>query len=498
MAVALLEITIPKPDLVAVGRNLNLAVLHQLRTVDDDGTITIHDPHISAGTDRIIGTKSGTSFSAPIVAGASALIFHCWQQLNGSVAGMSSDDIRWLLTKEDNVFPLPTTGSPTRFGEGILRLDTICPPPQPDVDVYIKDHVDDQGYEPFTGPVTWNSPDIKLFTKNGTPTNRPDYYPTSIFSNLVRVTVRNRGRQTAENVRVSLYWAKYMTSAVGNWGFWRWTNEGISSNPFNPSVHEVQVGDMTPGQVETVTFFWSAPDIKSRIFGRVKLLAKVDATDDLAPSVYSPRSRSNNIALKSFFWVYWEAFTAKLTHYLIREGSHNRIVIETEGIDGDVNLAIANQFIDWKDRRKLEGKFKKTIINRPIKLPELTIPRFGKRSKSDGLKAKDNKPGQQVKSSSASRAVHVLASKSPGEIFDMAGIRNAKSITVSETKTSIQWEAGKQLVIENLLLNPDEPTPIEFSGEDLKFDDGLGKIHLSQFVNGELIDGITFYLEEEK
>ena len=86
----------------------------------------------------------------------------------------------------------------------------------------------DDGTEPYVGSVSWMSPDITVLDPAGNATANPSYDPNNLWNNLIDVTIRNRGTQTARNVEVFLYWS-YSATYIPFPNEWR--ASGIYAGP---------------------------------------------------------------------------------------------------------------------------------------------------------------------------------------------------------------------------------------------------------------------------
>ncbi|PWS34538.1 hypothetical protein DFH01_23630 [Falsiroseomonas bella] len=254
-----------KPDLAATGQNLLVPIPRNMYAV----------PPGAPGT----GPGSGTSFAAPIVAGAAALLFQC----RGATA--TSADIKQILmqTADTTGILVPDNG----FGFGALRMGAACSAPAPDVDVWLRDDAMDDGTEPFVRPVFWESPDIALLGTNGNPVANPVHLPGQRFSTIVRVTARNRGTQTARNVSVLLYWADPATNLPFPDA---WRASGIFSGsqaqpPFSLESNRIVVPQLVAGAAADVDFAWAPPAPGTGLAGdgHFCLLARLE--HELDPSV---------------------------------------------------------------------------------------------------------------------------------------------------------------------------------------------------------------------
>src|SRR5262249_32318221 len=150
---------------------------------------------------------TGTSFAAPIVAGACALLFEC----RGGTGG-AADILQDLALAAGPGLP------PTDFGAGYLQMDTVCSP-FPAIPLLRGNLVRATVGELFDpppppDPTWWMSPDIRIavgeskFADNPLPrAAREDGY-------RVLVTVRNSSRKELQDVTVQLFWARLGTGLV--------------------------------------------------------------------------------------------------------------------------------------------------------------------------------------------------------------------------------------------------------------------------------------------
>ncbi len=175
-----------KPEIATVGRSVTAPRSRDMNAPSPGG---LYVP------------MSGTSMSAPLATGACALLFEC----RGASATWA--DMKQIL-EESAGLAVPSTA----FGFGFMQMATACTAPPVNVDVWLRDDPADTGLEPFTGPVAWLSPDIEVLDFAGNPVPNPSYDPVKRFNNIIRITVRNRGTQTARNTEVYFYWADPATN----------------------------------------------------------------------------------------------------------------------------------------------------------------------------------------------------------------------------------------------------------------------------------------------
>lgn len=179
-----------KPELVVVGTGVSTA----------DGS----------STGAYVSWK-GTSFAAPLVAGAVALLFEDNPTLN-------QDTIKGLLTQHAdrtnlNIDPAAAGYDPIErnaYGYGRLRMlapfQFIHPPGE--VDVWVRTAADDYGLEPYPGGVFWNAPEVTVLDPSGNETSTLEWGK----EHTVKVRIHNLGNRVALNTTVSLKYARPWTA----------------------------------------------------------------------------------------------------------------------------------------------------------------------------------------------------------------------------------------------------------------------------------------------
>jgi subtilisin family serine protease len=273
-----------KPDLTAPGQDVVMPRPRNMYLVPPGPA--------AAAQDR------GTSFAAPIVAGAAALLFQC------RGASATAADIKQILmqTADTTGIAVPDNG----FGFGALRMAAACGAAVPDVDVWLRDDPVDDGTEPFVRPVFWESPDIALLDTARNPVANPVHAPGARFSTIVQVTARNRGAQTARNVSVFLYWADPATNLPFP-DAWRATSIFSGSQaqpPFALESNRIVLPQLAAGAAAVVEFAWAPPAPGSGLAGdgHFCLLARLE--HELDPSAIDQGGfvripADNNLALRN-------------------------------------------------------------------------------------------------------------------------------------------------------------------------------------------------------
>lgn len=297
-------------------------------------------------------SSSGTSFAAPIAAGASALLFEC------RGAGLTWADIKQVFADQAGA---PGGGVPSNsFGFGFLQMANACAPPATDVDTWIRDATDDGGGEPYTGDVAWLSPDIVALDAGGNPAANPTYDESNLWNNLIDVTVRNRGTQTARNIEVWLYWADPGTNLPFPS---EWKTSGIyTGDPgFVQQANKIVVDQLVAGVDATVRFAWAPPAPGSNIRGddHFCLLVRIEQQAD--PSNINaggwPVIRgSNNIALRN---VHVQAAAdgdadVATAFFVIGSADIDSLEIFAQDLEGELEFTIPTRALPWRELVLLE------------------------------------------------------------------------------------------------------------------------------------------------
>jgi hypothetical protein len=271
-----------KPDVAATGVDVTAA---RLRDMTRPQPGDLYRPEL------------GSSMAAPLVAGACALLFEC------RGPELACADLKQILQTTAGTAGIGSVPNGA-FGSGFLQVGAACTAAAPNVDVWLRDHADDDGSEPFGGTVAWLSPDIEVLDENGNPVPNPTHDPSLRFSNIIRVTVRNRGTQSAHNTEVFLYWADPATSLPFPAA---WNSAGIfagAASGFVEQRNSVVVPTLPSGAATTVQFAWAPPAPGGNVRGddHFCLLARVENQAD--PSQISAGgwlviTAKNNIAQRN-------------------------------------------------------------------------------------------------------------------------------------------------------------------------------------------------------
>lgn len=397
---------------------------------------------------------SGTSWSAPLVAGACALLFEC----RGASATWAN--LKQILedTADTTGLAIPSSG----FGFGSLQMASGCQGATPVVDAWLRDDVTDTGIEPFTGPVAWMSPDIEVLDTAGNPVPNPSYHPTNRYNNIVRVTVRNRGSQPARNTEVFLYWADPATnipypSAWNSTGFYTGAPNFVAQG--NTQVIPV----LQPGASAQVQFAWAPPPPGSNLSqdNHFCLLARVENEGDLSQAGvggWSVITARNNIALRN---VLVQPVPTTMGFWVVGSADQDTLIIRPQ--DAEIELLIPIEALPWRDRRLIE--------------------RHGTRAPY-GLRVHD--PLRALKT--------VLKGHDVEERTEVFG---ATTFELYDGVARIRATAERGLVLRSLRLLDGVRMPARLHVQ-ARTDAGPRFVHVAQYSGGQLIGGVSLQFGRAK
>ena len=398
---------------------------------------------------------AGTSFSAPLVAGAAALLFEC------RGGNLSASDIKQLLIASAKP---PAAGVPSNaFGFGYLCMEGICAAPVGDVDVWLRDAPTDTGLEPFTGAVTWLSPDIELLDAAGVAVANPTHDPANLWNNLVDVTVRNRGGQTANNVAVYLYWADPATNLPFPS---EWKTSGIYTGAtFVEQGNAIVVPQLPAGGQITVRFAWAPPAAGSNISGddHFCLLARVEHDSDpsnLNAGGWPVIAGSNNIALHNLHVV--NASSASTMGFMvIGSGDDDALEIVQDGLSGELEVTLPTSGLPWRELALLEHMGKR--------------PEYEAHASDDG----------------AERLRRVLGTDEAARILNVAGVAEAHV-----DGPLIRLIAREHLKLHSIRVRHGAKMPVRLTIREPKLHGSPGRIHVGQRSGGKRIGGVSLELRD--
>jgi hypothetical protein len=262
-----------KPDVVALGEGVKapLGVPHDRRLHIDnsivDSRYKICDP-------------GGTSYAAPQVAGACALLF----QHFGPVATWA--DIRQAILQSavrTSGMPAPDPdGWDSACGFGLLDIKSLFSPQTPvAADLWLPKARGDTGSEPFVAETFWDSSALMLEDAAGRALDPVGVAVGELTPARLRVRVANRGARSARDVVMTAWWAPLGAThplprpEVGG-GAWQAT--GLRSEGREGNLQ--RVAEIAPGEFSERCFDWVPPrDQEGRHLPHL-LLATASSEDD--------------------------------------------------------------------------------------------------------------------------------------------------------------------------------------------------------------------------
>jgi Subtilase family len=408
----------------------------------------------SAFVGSLYEVKSGTSRSAPLVAGTCALLFQC----RGASATWAN--LKQILedTAGTTGLAIPHPG----FGFGILRVANACSGAIPITDAWLRDDLTDTGIEPFTGAVAWLSPDIEILDTSAAPVANPSFHPTNRFNNIVRVTVRNRGAQPARNTEVFLYWADPATN-IPYPAAWNTSGFYTGAPNFATQGHVVAIPLLQPGASTQVQFAWAppAPGSNLRQDNHFCLLVRVENESDaseVGAGGWSAITARNNIALRN---VLVQPVASGMGFLVVGTADRDSLVIRAE--DAEIVLDIPVAALPWRERRLIE--------------------RHGPRAPY-GLRIPD--PVRSVKA--------VLKGLEAEERADVFG---ATTLEVFNGIARIRATPGRKLLLRSLRLVEGAHMPARLQVQ-ARTEAGPRFVHAAQYSGGQLVGGVSLQFGRTK
>ena len=335
-----------KPETATVGRSVM--------------SVFSHNMNGPAATDFYI-SLTGTSMSAPLVAGACALLFQC------RGAGATWADLKQILEETAGnlgtaagaaAIPIPSNA----FGFGYLQMAAACAVPDPDVDVWLKDKVGDTGIEPLVGGGIGYSPDIEVLDTTGAPVPQPTHDPTARYNIIIQVTVRNRGTQTARNTEVYFYWAEPSTFIPFPGA---WDSSGIYTDEpsgFTTEGNKIVIPQLAAGADTQVRFAWAPPDPAGTLSGGdLCLLVRLENESDpsqIGAGGFSVVSAKNNIAQLNVTVQPAPAGSgdAEFSFFVTGSADVDGLIVESQLAEGEIELNLPARILPWRDIRVIEER----------------------------------------------------------------------------------------------------------------------------------------------
>lgn len=305
---------------------------------------------VPPGPGALYTAMSGTSMSAPLVAGACACLFQC----HGTASTWAT--LKQILEDTAGTAGLVIPGND--FGFGFMQIGGGCAAPAPNVDVWLRDDPTDTGVEPFAGPVAWLSPDIEVLDTAGNPVPNPTFDPVKRFNNIIRVTVRNRGTGMARNTEVHFYWADPATNIPYPAA---WNNTGIYNDApgFVNQSNMIVIPQLAAGARVQVQFGWAPPAPGSNIRGddHFCLLVRLENEGDLSQigaGGWSAITARNNIALHNVHVQPDDPTDSDMSFYVVGSAEQDSLIIYPAVAGGRVSLILPVQALPWRDIRVIE------------------------------------------------------------------------------------------------------------------------------------------------
>ncbi len=329
-----------KPDLVAVGAN----VAGPRGVPVDRG----RPPRRPSGPYRIFDPP-GTSYAAPYIAGACALLFERF----GPSATWS--DIRQGILQATRRNPA-TMGNPEvgnwdrACGHGMLDLAALVAPPPPDTaDVYLQKTNEDVGTEPFVASVFWQSPAISLVDARGSILEPARVAAGDAEPAGLRIWLRNRGALSAGGPIVTVWWAPFgamhpLPGSGKGHGAWESSGFGIAGTPGNAQA----IPDLGPDEIRTLAFDWIPPREPSGGFKPYVLMAAVSCEGDPFDPQDTLCAQNNAAALS----VAASSRGRKIPFQIIGSDDTDSIVIWSESRSGTLRIEdFPVTALPWRESR---------------------------------------------------------------------------------------------------------------------------------------------------
>jgi hypothetical protein len=399
---------------------------------------------------------SGTSMSAPLVAGACALLFEC------RGAGLSCADLKQIFENTAGTAGLGAIPN-NAFGFGFLQMANACTTAAPNVDVWLRDHVSDTGAEPFAGGIAWLSPDIEVLDRNGNAVPNPTHDPVHRFNNIIRVTVRNRGTQPARNTDVFLYWADPATNLPFPAA---WNSTGIFTGAapnFPAQGNHAVIPLLAAGASVQVQFAWAppAPGSNIRADDHFCLLARLEHESDpsqIAAGGWTVITAKNNIALRNVHVQPDVPGDSDMAFYVEGSADDDSLIVESELVRGRIELRIPVKALPWRDAKLIE--------------------RYGRR------------PGYVLKDD-IDLFRSITGTLRAREIEARTGIVGAESLTVRDGVAEILLGGRQRIWIPSVRLAQGARMPASVRVSAPKIDKLRRHVHITQLSGGRIIGGVS-------
>ncbi len=337
------------------------------------------------------------------------------------------------------------------------------------VDVWLRDSPTDTGLEPYTGALGWLSPDIEVLDAAGNPVANPTHDAANLWNNVIDVTVRNRGTQTARNVEVYLYWADPATNLPFP-GEWKISGLYTGQPNFVQQGNKIVVAQLAAGAKTSVQFAWAPPAPGANIRGddHFCLIARIEHEADpsnLAAGGWPVIKGSNNIGLKNVH--VQDASSASLTAACFVIGSDDLDALEVtcDQLIAGIELALPTRALPWRELALLEQC-------------QGRRPEYGGTGETD--------PAEEVR--------RVLEGK---EVMRILGVTGADEAHVDRAMTRLVARPGVgHLDVSECRLQRGARMPIRIFARQPRLEHEVGWVNIGQRSGGKRIGGVSLELRE--
>lgn len=439
-----------KPDITTVGTDVMAARSR-------NQTLAVPGP------DYI--SMSGTSMSAPLVAGTLALLFEC----RGAMLGWP-DLLQVVQEQASTSMPAGVPAAPNDiFGYGWMQAANLCTAPDTQVDVWVRDDVGDTGTEPSSFPIICFCPDVELLDAAGAPIPNPVHDPTVRFTTRIRVTARNRGTGTARNVDVFLHWADPGTGIPFPA---EWRAAGIYAGPapgFAEETNRIVIPQIPAGGAVTVEFAWAPPAPGSGSYGgsHFCLLVRLEHPDDpsqIGFGGWSVIAARNNIGLRNVdVQPNARAGDAESGFTVHGTDDDDTLIVDSELAGGGVRIDLPVRALPWRDAK--------------------LIDKHGRRREPYGC-CDEPDPAEQLE-----------VTLKGDEVTERTGVTGARMLELADGIASFTLE-DRRLLIPLLRVVRGAKMPARVRIDDIRTRGEQKYVHVHQLSGGRRVGSVTVELRK--